>query len=158
MTNAGETGCPAGRILGIDFGQKTIGVAVSDEMAMFARALATVPRPDWETEIPALAAAHRVRLIVVGYPKSMDNRENEQTRLVDRFIDRLGQLADCPVTRWDERLTTRLAERYLLAADLSRRRRRRVVDRLAAQVLLQDYLDHGRKDESFLPEREKEEI
>lgn len=145
------------RVLGIDYGQKTIGVAVSDETAMFARGVAAVPRNSWETEIPALIGRYQAALVVIGFPRGMDNRENEQTRRVLDFMGRLKKITACPVVRWDERLTTRQAERYLLEADLSRRGRKRVIDRLAAQILLQDYLDYTRREE-FLPEKEMEEF
>ena len=144
------------RILGLDFGDRVIGVAVSDETGSFARGLVSMPKKTWERDLPALIRENQVNLVVVGFPRSMDNRDNRQTAKVMEFMEKVRELTGCTVTRWDERLTSRLAERYLLAADLSRARRKKVVDRLAAQILLQDYLDYTRRGIPLT--REAEEI
>jgi len=129
------------RILGIDYGSKLIGVAVSNEERTLARSIGTVPHGRWESELPELVRRYEVNLVVVGIPLSMDNTENPQVRRTLAFMERLKELTGCAVTRWDERLSSQQAERYLLEADLSRAKRRKVIDRLAAQIILQDYLD-----------------
>jgi len=143
------------RILGIDFGSKSIGLAVSDETGMLARGLKVIPKQEWEKEIPAVVQEYNIGVIVVGLPRTMQNTDSYQTERTLSFIDRLKELTGCAVTKWDERLSSRVAERYLLEADMSRGKRKKVIDRLAAQVILQDYLDFSRKTDYGLKEAEE---
>ena len=144
------------RILGIDFGRRTIGIAISDENGLLARGLKAIPKNTWERELPGLIREYQVKVLVVGLPKTMANAESAETKMSIRFIEKLRQMTDCRVVKWDERLTSRLAERYLLSADLSRAKRKKVIDRLSAQIILQDYLDFV--NQPGQPLKEAEEI
>jgi putative Holliday junction resolvase len=136
------------RILAVDYGEKRIGLAVSDELGITASPLMTLARrSDDETvrQIAQLASKLRVTQIVVGLPRRTDTQEGEMERKVKAFAEKLRQAVSVPVVLFDERFTTRIAEQVLLEADLSRRKRRQVRDRLAAVILLQSYLDSQRE-------------
>jgi putative Holliday junction resolvase len=132
------------RILGLDFGTKTIGVALSDELTITAQTLTSISRTtlkrDLET-LQQLIREHGVDEVVIGMPVNMDGSRGPAAEAVADFIDRLRSLTDIEIIPWDERLTTVAAERILLEGDLSRRKRRQVIDRLAAAIILQGYLD-----------------
>ncbi len=140
----GNSGTMPGRILGFDFGDRRIGVALSDPLGVTAQPLTTLERASWKNDlgrIGDLVRQHEVVRIVVGMPLSMDGGRNERVRLTEEFMDRLRDKTGLPVEPWDERLTTVQAERTLLEGDVSRAGRRRAIDRLAAVILLQAYLD-----------------
>ncbi|HWP34392.1 MAG TPA: Holliday junction resolvase RuvX [Thermodesulfobacteriota bacterium] len=133
-----------GRVLGLDVGSKTIGVAVSDEFGWTAQGLTTLARTGREADVAAvrrLVEAWGAERVVVGLPRNMDGSIGPAARAVLEFAEALGAALPVPVVTWDERLTTAAATRTLLEAGLSRRRRRRVVDTLAATFILQGYLD-----------------
>jgi len=134
-----------GRILGLDVGDKTIGVAVSDELRWTAQAVITLKRENKKKDIEAIARlvkTYSAEEIVVGLPKNMDNSLGEQAEKVLKFAKSLEtQMHKVTVTLWDERLSTSSANRVLISADLSRKKRKRVVNTLAAVVILQGYLD-----------------
>jgi putative Holliday junction resolvase len=133
------------RILALDVGQKRIGLAVSDPLGITAQGLGVVIRQDPETDLARLlevAREYQVQEIVVGLPRHLDGREAKQAGAIMDLAQALGEALGAPVTPWDERLTTVQAERVLLEADLSRRRRRRVVDQVAAVLILQSYLEY----------------
>jgi putative Holliday junction resolvase len=135
------------RILAVDYGEKRIGLAVSDELGITASPLMTlVRRSDDETvrQIAQLASKLRVTQIVVGLPRRTDAQEGEMERKVKAFAEKLRQAISVPVVLFDERFTTRIAEQVLLEADLSRRKRKQVRDRLAAVILLQSFLEAQR--------------
>jgi putative Holliday junction resolvase len=135
------------RILAVDYGEKRIGLAVSDELGITASPLMTlVTRSDDETvrQIAQLASKLRVTQIVVGLPRRTDAQEGEMERKVKAFAEKLRQAVSVPVVLFDERFTTRIAEQVLLEADLSRRKRKQVRDRLAAVILLQSFLEAQR--------------
>jgi putative Holliday junction resolvase len=135
------------RILAVDYGEKRIGLAVSDELGITASPLMTLARrSDDETvrQIAKLASKLRVTQIVVGLPRRTDAQEGEMERKVKAFAEKLRQAVSVPVVLFDERFTTRIAEQVLLEADLSRRKRKQVRDRLAAVVLLQSFLEAQR--------------
>ena len=135
------------RILAVDYGEKRIGLAVSDELGITASPLMTlVRRSDDETvrQIAQLASKLRVTQIVVGLPRRTDAQEGEMERQVKAFAEKLRQEVSVPVVLFDERFTTRIAEQVLLEADLSRRKRKQVRDRLAAVILLQSFLEAQR--------------
>lgn len=136
----------AGRVLGIDVGKKRIGVAVSDECALTAQPLTHIKRTSLEDDlarIAELAREYSAATIVVGVPYSMDGTLGPSARYVLRFIDALRQRADLDalVEEWDERLSTVAVERVLIEGDVSRRKRKGVVDKLAAAYILQGWLD-----------------
>lgn len=135
---------PMGRIMGVDLGSVRIGVALSDEGRVIARPLQTVRRTGDRTAVKALAriaADHAVSRILVGLPLLMSGEEPESARDARRLAGALRAATGIEVEMWDERLTTVQAERALLEGDVSRARRREVIDRVAAAVMLQSYLD-----------------
>lgn len=147
--NRKESGRMGGvRILGLDFGTKRIGVALSDELAITAQAVCAIerriPGKDF-AEIINFIKENNVTEVVVGLPISMNGSYSAKTKEAAEFADTLAKRIDIPVKTWDERLSTLQAERTLLEADVSRAKRKRVMDKLAAQVILQSYLD-SRKD------------
>lgn len=137
------------RIMGLDVGEKTIGVALSDPLGWTAQGLTTIRRRGkLEEDLEALlelAQEYHVERVVVGLPRNMNGTLGPQARKVLDFIQALEERLKLPVVPWDERLTTSAAERILITADLSRRRRRSVLDRLAAVLILQSYLDCQRQ-------------
>ena len=138
------------RVLAVDYGEKRIGLAVSDELGITASPLMTLVRQsDEETvrQIAQLASKLQVAQIVVGLPRRTDAQEGEMERKVKAFAEKLRQAVSVPVVLFDERFTTRIAEQVLLEADLSRRKRKQVRDRLAAVILLQSFLEAQRMSE-----------
>ncbi|MDA0322631.1 MAG: Holliday junction resolvase RuvX [Verrucomicrobia bacterium] len=132
------------RTLGIDYGRVRVGFAVSDELGIISTPLdvATV------TGMTQAVAATTDRLrqtdateVVVGQPLNMDGSESELSREVELFIDKLKQETDVPIHQWDERMTSMQAERVLIEGNVSREKRKKVKDKLAAQLILQSYLD-----------------
>lgn len=134
-----------GKLLGLDVGDKTIGIAVSDELKWTAQGLMTLKREGKKKDIPAildLVETHAIAEIVIGLPKNMNNTLGEQAEKVIRFSKFLeGRLRNVKITLWDERLTTSAADKVLIKADVSRRKRKKVVNTLAAVLILQGYLD-----------------
>jgi putative Holliday junction resolvase len=132
------------RILAMDVGQKRIGLAVSDPLGFTAQGLSILERQGRETDIARLAEVAReyqVQEILVGLPRHMDGRLGSQAEDILELANALGKALGVPVVTWDERLSSKEAERVLIAADVSRRRRRQVLDKLAAVLILQAYLD-----------------
>lgn len=134
-----------GRILGLDVGEKTIGVAVSDELGWTAQGLMTLKRENAQQDFAALnklVETYEVEKVVVGLPKNMNNTIGEQAEKVIKFAKTLERkFPQIPVTFWDERLSTVAADNVLISADLSRKKRKRVINTLAAVFILQGYLD-----------------
>ena len=136
------------RILGLDVGTKRIGVALSDELFITAQGMDTIYRQEPSRDLEVIrniVKDNGVGEVVVGLPLNMDGSYSAKTKEVVEFMDSLAKAVDVPVKTWDERLTTVAAERVLLAADVSRAKRKRVTDKLAAQVILQGYLDSRKK-------------
>ena len=129
------------RIMGLDAGEKRIGVAVSDPLGYIAQGISVVKREDIE-ELKKIVSDYDIERIVVGLPKNMDGSIGEQGNKVLVFIEDLKKEIDLPMLTWDERLTTKEAEGVLLKADLSRAKRKKVIDKLAAVLILQGYLDN----------------
>ena len=132
------------RILGLDIGTKTIGVAVSDELCLIAQGVTTLKRRGLDHdihEILTLIEEKEVSKIVVGLPKNMNNTLGPSAEMVLAFIEKFNEHSAVPVVTWDERLSTVAAEKVLLEADMSRTKRKRVVDKVAALLILQGYLD-----------------
>jgi putative Holliday junction resolvase len=137
------------RILGLDVGSKTIGVAVSDPLGLTAQGAGVIRRTSGEAdtrEIGRLASLYQAETIVVGYPVSLGGSVGPQARSVDAFIQRLSA-AGHRVEREDERFTTKIAQQVLIAADVSRAKRKQVIDQQAAILILQAYLDRRRRPE-----------
>ncbi|HTZ39057.1 MAG TPA: Holliday junction resolvase RuvX [Syntrophales bacterium] len=132
------------RILGIDYGEKRIGLAVSDELEITARGISVIERKSKKADLAAIAAAvseYGVGAIVVGYPLRLDGSAGIQCEKVDRFIASLKEIIAVPVIACDEALSTKEAEGLLRETGVARRKRRGVVDRIAAAFILQDYLN-----------------
>jgi putative Holliday junction resolvase len=136
---------PAGRpVAGLDLGEKTIGVAVSDRLRTVATPLRTLARKKFTADaaaLLALLAEREVGGIVVGLPVNMDGSEGARAQSTRAFARNLSALTDLPIAFWDERLSTVAAERALLEADMSRKRRAEVIDHVAASYILQGALD-----------------
>ncbi|MDZ3837543.1 MAG: Holliday junction resolvase RuvX [Rhodospirillales bacterium] len=139
------TAAGAGRLLGIDVGSKTLGLALSDETRTIASPLMTVRRGRFRDDAASLAriiGEHAVSGLVIGLPVSMDGREGPRCQSVRQFAANLSAHADLPMAFWDERWSTMAVERMLIGeADLSRKRRREVVDKQAAAYILQGAID-----------------
>ena len=137
------------RALGLDIGEKRIGVALSDPRGILATALTvleTKSEDDALKRIAALAQEHDVENIVVGMPFSLDGSLGPQARRVQSFIDTLSQRTKLPVVTWDERFSTVDAERVLVEAGVKREKRKKHLDSVAAAIVLQGYLDRQRAD------------
>jgi len=131
------------RILGVDYGAVRIGLAISDPLGLTAQALATVA--DIAGLKQAIAPYEPIDKIVVGLPKKMSGELGPQAVKVKAFVAELEKELGLPVITWDERLTTSQAEKMLISAGLSRQKRRKVIDRVAAAEILQSYLDQPKK-------------
>jgi putative Holliday junction resolvase len=132
------------RIMGLDVGSRTIGVALSDESASVAGGLLTLKRKGTAADVKALQALirdHAVEKVVVGLPVEMSGRIGHRARRVLVLIRALEEKWTGPIETWDERLSTVAAERTLIQADLGRGQRRKVIDKVAATLILQTYLD-----------------
>ena len=132
------------RILALDHGTKRIGVAISDEMKMIAQPLEFIPAQPFDSFTARLIDILRdkpTELIVVGMPRNMDGSYGPAASKVREFIEALQKAVTVPIRTWDERLTSAQANRLLIAADVSRRDRKQKVDKTAAAILLQSYLD-----------------
>ncbi|MEH6752485.1 MAG: Holliday junction resolvase RuvX [Paracoccaceae bacterium] len=136
---------PAHRALaGLDFGEKTIGIAVSDRMLSVATPLETIRRDKFTTDAARLLAVlteREIGGIILGLPRNMDGSEGPRCQKTRAFARNLSRLTDLPIGYWDERLSTVAAERALLEADTSRKRRAEVIDHVAASYILQGALD-----------------
>ena len=132
------------RVMGLDVGDKTIGIAVSDALLLTAQGRPTLRRRNPESDIEILrrlAEENEVHEIVVGQPLHMDGRESPQSQKVARFAEQLHQVLGLPIVFWDERLTSFEAEQHLEQMGLNWRKRREHVDKIAAMIILQNYLD-----------------
>ncbi|WP_432636458.1 Holliday junction resolvase RuvX [Albidovulum sp.] len=135
---------PVGAVAGLDLGEKTIGVAVSDRMLSVASPLQTIRRTKFTKDaeaLLALVAARELGGLVLGLPRNMDGTEGPRCQSTRAFARNLSRLTDMPIGFWDERLSTVAAERALLEADTSRKRRSEVIDHVAAGYILQGALD-----------------
>jgi putative Holliday junction resolvase len=136
------------RIMGLDIGTHTIGVAISDELGITAQGLKTLRRKSMDEdfkEIVGIIRQFEIEIIVVGLPKNMDGTLGRQAEIVLKWMKVLTDKIPIPVVTWDERLSTVGASKVLLEADLSRRKRKKVIDKVAAVLILQGYLDQSRR-------------
>ncbi|MDP3730303.1 MAG: Holliday junction resolvase RuvX [Candidatus Omnitrophota bacterium] len=135
--------------MGLDFGTKRIGVAVSDELLLTAQGLDTIQRKELKSDlalIKGIADSNGVSEVIVGLPLNMNGTYSEKTKEAVSFVGELEKVISVPVRTWDERLTSAQADRAMLEGDISRRKRRKLSDRLAAQIILQSYLDSRKRD------------
>jgi len=138
---------PGARLIGIDVGTKTLGLALSDVSRMIASALETIRRTKFKVDadrLLGLARTHNVGGFVVGLPINLDGSQGPRAQASRAFARNLAALTDAPILLWDERLSTAEAERMLIDADTSRKRRAEVIDKLAATLILQGALDRMR--------------
>ncbi|AEH53860.1 MULTISPECIES: Holliday junction resolvase RuvX [Heyndrickxia] len=134
------------KIMGLDVGSKTVGVAVSDALGWTAQGIETIAINEAKgnfgfDRVAELAQIHGVEKIVVGFPKNMNNTIGPRAEASKVYAEELKKRLNLPVILWDERLSTAQAERILLEADVSRKKRKKVIDKMAASVILQGFLD-----------------
>lgn len=135
------------RILGLDFGARTVGVAVSDELGLMAHGVEIIRRKSPDklrrtlARIEELAAFYDVEKIVLGYPKNMNNTEGERCARTKEFKEWLARRTDLPVELWDERLTTVSARHIMDEGGMDKKKQKEYVDEIAAMLILQGYLD-----------------
>ena len=132
------------RIMALDVGSRTIGIACSDALLMTAQGIETIRRTSLENDfnrLRELISEYEVHELVVGMPKNMNGTKGERAEKTEEFVEKMKAVIDLPVTFWDERLSTGMAESQLIAADVSRKKRKGVIDKMAAVVILQGYLD-----------------
>ncbi len=146
MQNSVSTGIqPGQRVLALDYGLKRVGVAVSDVLLLMAHGRETVQyrsQRDLLERLQTIIKREAASLIVVGLPRNMNGTEGEMSQKVRAFIEVLAQEVQLPVVAWDERLSSKQAERALTTLGKSTREQRQVVDQVAAVFILQSYLDN----------------
>lgn len=133
-----------GKKIGLDVGDVRIGIAVSDMLGMIANARESYTRKGLEKDLryfTDLAKAENADAFVLGLPKNMDGTEGERVEVTREFGDKLHEFSGLPVVYMDERLSTVAAERMLIQADVRREKRKKVIDKVAACIILQNYLD-----------------
>ena len=139
------------RIMGLDYGSKTVGVSMSDELGITAQALETITREEENKlrktmrRLEELAGEYQVEKIVLGLPKNMNASEGIRAELTREFCEKLERRTGLPVTLWDERLTTVEAGKILMESGVRREERKEYVDKIAAVLILQNYLDSRRQ-------------
>jgi len=142
------------KILGIDYGEKRIGVALSDPSNMVARSLKVLKRNgtrSWIGDIKAIVEENKIEKIVIGLPRNMNGSLGGKGKEVLAFVKVLEKVIRVPIVTWDERLTTVIAEKVLRQAELSRKKRKDSLDKVSACIILQNYLDSigwGQKEKS----------
>ncbi len=136
------------RIMGLDFGSKTVGVAISDPLFITAQGIEIIRRQDENklrktlARIEELIVQYEVSEIVLGFPKNMNDTIGERAELSLEFKEKLERRSGLPVTMWDERLTTVAADKAMMEAGIRREHRKEYVDKIAAVFILQGYLDY----------------
>lgn len=136
------------KIMGIDFGTKRMGIALSDELFITAQGADTIQRKDLKTDLAAISdiiSQNNVIEIVVGLPISMNGTHSRKTEEVIEFVEVLTKAVSVPVKTWDERLTTVQADRAMMEAGLNGFKRRRLADKVASGLILQSYLDSRKR-------------
>lgn len=145
------------RWMGLDFGTKTVGVAISDELGITAQPIETITRKSNTklrktlARIEQLALEYRITEIVLGYPKNMNNSEGARVEATREFGEMIKKRLGLPLILWDERLTTMESERILIETNIRRENRKAYIDQMAAVLILQSYMDARTM-------REKEEL
>lgn len=135
------------RLIGLDYGSKTVGVAVSDMLGFTAQGVETITRKEEGKlrqtlhRIEELIQEYEIETIVLGYPKNMNNTIGDRAIKTEEFKEMLARRTGLPVVLWDERLTTSAAERVLMESKVRRENRKDVIDKVAASLILQGYLD-----------------
>lgn len=138
------------RIMGLDVGEKRIGIALSDPMGWTAQAHSVRQRKNLKQDfehLKEICRENEVKKIVVGFPRNMNGTIGPKAKEIEKFARDLNEYIKLPMEFWDERLSSKSAERTLLEADLSRRKRKMLIDKLAAATILQAYLDRKRNED-----------
>ena len=136
------------KIMGIDFGAKRMGIAISDELFITAQGADTIYRKDLKQDLAAISALikdNNVIELIVGLPISMNGTHSQKTREVLEFVEMLKKAVTVPVNTWDERLTTVQADRSMMEGGMNSFKRRQLADKIAAQLILQCYLDSRKR-------------
>ena len=135
------------RTLALDVGTKTIGVAVSDELGITANGITTIQRKGLKSDLDELSfiiEEYKPSEIVVGVPYLMDGSVNERGDQILKFSDKIAEAFSLPVVHWDESFSTVHAEKKLIESNMSRKKRKKVIDKIAAVFILQEYLESKR--------------
>lgn len=144
MSGQGTRPLP-GRMLGLDLGERRIGVAISDEMGLIASPLTMVPRKGPVVEdVRQLIERYGIVRLVVGMPVGLSGREGPQAAAIRAYAESIREEMPVPLDYWDERMTSSIAEKHLIASGVRREKRKQHVDAVAAAVMLQGYLDNRR--------------
>lgn len=133
------------RVLGLDVGETTIGLALSDIRRSIATPLSTIERTKFSKDVEKLKtiiSSHKIGGLIIGYPINMDGSQGPRTQSTRTFVSNISKHFELPMLLWDERLSTMAVERMMVQADMSRQRRAELVDKLAASYMLQGYLDN----------------
>ncbi len=136
------------RKLGIDYGSKYIGLAISDRSNTVAHSKEVITRTDLKKDLETIKDyinKYEIDEIVVGMPTSLNGTQGPRAEKTQQFINFLNNSLDLKITEWDERFTTLIADQSMLDADLSRKKRKKMVDKIAAALILQNYLDYLNK-------------
>lgn len=140
------------RIMALDVGEKTIGIALSDELGIIASPHDTIRRTESEKKdlraVVSLVGEHDVSKVIIGIPIMLSGEEAVQARKVREFAEKLARRTNVPIEFWDERLTTVQAERALIESGKTREARKKVIDKVAASIILSSYLDTKRTSEN----------
>ncbi len=128
------------KILGVDYGNKRMGLAISDEIGLLAHPLTTIADRNLNMLLDVIRE-NQIEAVVVGKPLNMNGTYSGKTREVLNFINEIKKIVNIPVHEWDERLSTKEAERLLIGFDLSRKKRKGTLDKSSARIILQGYLD-----------------
>lgn len=138
------------RIMGLDLGSKRVGVAVSDSLGITAQGVCVIPRSDgssWLKQLDQLIKDYQIASIVIGLPRNMDGSLGEKSEESKRWAKFIEETYRLPVYLWDERLSTVAVERTLIDANVTRNKRKKVIDQLAATWILQGFLDAKRREQ-----------
>jgi len=141
---------PLVRSMGLDVGEVRIGIALSDETGLIAQGLRTLHRVSWKRDLQCLvdmADKHQVNQFVIGYPLNLDGSVGRQAQRISDFVIQLRSMTPIEVLLWDERLTSLSAEKILIEGRVRRDKRKRIIDQMAATIMLQSYLDSQNADQ-----------
>lgn len=139
------------RKIALDIGSKRIGIAITDETNTLARPLTTIERSNVKTEAKMLTRIikeNEVDIIVAGMPVDLKGAKGVAAQNIEEYLEKLDKLTDTPIIRYDERFTTKIAEDFLRASGLKKGKRKKIIDEAAATIILQNYLEHAKKNQA----------
>lgn len=129
------------RLIGIDYGQKRTGISLSDLTWTIATPFKTILPQEFLQQFAAMVKTENIAAVIIGWPVNMDGSKGSQCEVIERFIIKLLDVVTIPIHAWDERLSTMAVHRTMLEADLSRKRQKEVVDKMASAYMLQGFID-----------------